>query len=86
MDDFLETLAAQLKQHEGCQLTMYYDTQHIPTIGYGHNCLEPISLEAAEQLKEGKRPGTISTYYQQVPRRAEALRQLLFSIPSQTEV
>jgi GH24 family phage-related lysozyme (muramidase) len=50
MGDLLESLTAMLKRHEGLELTMYYDSVSVPTIGYGHNLREPISLEAAHKI------------------------------------
>ncbi|MAB40271.1 MAG: lysozyme [Aequorivita sp.] len=35
-------------QHEGLRLDMYHDTVGVPTIGYGHNMMMPISKEAAK--------------------------------------
>lgn len=43
IDDFTLMVA----QHEGLRLDMYHDTVGVPTIGYGHNLLEPISERAA---------------------------------------
>ena len=40
---FLELVA----KHEGLRLEMYHDTVGVPTIGYGHNMMMPISAEAA---------------------------------------
>ena len=39
-----------IKEHEGLRLTMYDDTEGVPTIGYGHNLNRPISEEAANQI------------------------------------
>ena len=33
MGDPLESLTAMLKRHEGLELTMYYDSVSVPTIG-----------------------------------------------------
>lgn len=48
--EFRESLVAQLKRHEGLSLVMYYDSLNIPTIGYGHNLKQSISLDAASQI------------------------------------
>lgn len=45
---FLDLVA----KHEGLRLDMYHDTVGVPTIGYGHNLLQPISTEAALQILE----------------------------------
>ena len=37
-------------QHEGLRLEMYHDTVGVPTIGYGHNMMMPISAEAAKVI------------------------------------
>ncbi|MAV08375.1 MAG: lysozyme [Gammaproteobacteria bacterium] len=39
-------------KHEGLRLDMYHDTVGVPTIGYGHNLLMPISAEAAMVILE----------------------------------
>lgn len=43
----IEYFTALVAQHEGLRLDMYHDTVGVPTIGYGHNLLEPISERAA---------------------------------------
>lgn len=48
IDDFTLMVA----QHEGLRLDMYHDTVGVPTIGYGHNLLEPISERAALVILE----------------------------------
>lgn len=39
-------------KHEGLRLEMYHDTVGVPTIGYGHNMLQPISEQAAMCILE----------------------------------
>lgn len=45
---FLDLVA----KHEGLRLEMYHDTVGVPTIGYGHNMLQPISAQAAMCILE----------------------------------
>ena len=45
---FLDLVA----KHEGLRLEMYHDTVGVPTIGYGHNLMQPISTEAAMLILE----------------------------------
>jgi len=48
----INKLADMLKRHEGLRLEMYHCTAGVPTIGYGHNLLTPITEETAEQMLE----------------------------------
>jgi len=43
-------LTEMLKRHEGLRLEMYHCTAGVPTVGYGHNLLTPITEKAAEQM------------------------------------
>ncbi len=45
-----ETLEQMIERHEGCRYRYYLDSEGIPTIGIGHNLLQPISREAVEQI------------------------------------
>jgi GH24 family phage-related lysozyme (muramidase) len=58
--EFRESLIAQLKRHEGLSLVMYYDSLKVPTIGYGHNLKEPISLDAATVILHDDINGAIN--------------------------
>lgn len=49
MKDVLTSLIAS---HEGLRNDMYHDTVGVPTIGYGHNLLQPISDRAARVILE----------------------------------
>ena len=49
MKTYLTNLIAK---HEGKRLEMYQDTVGVPTIGYGHNLLTPISERAAMVILE----------------------------------
>lgn len=48
----IDYFTALVAQHEGLRLEMYHDTVGVPTIGYGHNLLEPISKRAALVILE----------------------------------
>lgn len=51
MNDLLRLkVVGALKRDEGLRLTIYQDTEGVPTIGYGHNLRTPISLEIAEAI------------------------------------
>lgn len=45
-----EEIIEMLKRHEGLRLELYHCTAGVPTVGYGHNLLTPISEEAAELI------------------------------------
>lgn len=45
-------LKARLRVSEGWRPRMYYDTVGVPTIGYGHSLLNPISPRAGEVILE----------------------------------
>ncbi len=47
-----EKFTALVAKHEGLRLDMYHDTVGVPTIGYGHNMLQPISERAALVILE----------------------------------
>lgn len=46
----IDKLTDMVAHHEGLRLTMYHDTVGVPTIGYGHNMMQPISEAAAKQI------------------------------------
>lgn len=49
----IDALRTAIKKDEECPLKMYFDTQHIPTIGWGHNLRDKlISQAAADQILE----------------------------------
>src|SRR5690554_2251827 len=46
-----DVLARRLiKAHEGFSDRLYYDSEGVPTVGWGHNCLKPWPRHVLEQL------------------------------------
>ena len=51
MNDLLRLkVLGALKRDEGLRLTIYEDTEGIPTLGFGHNLRTPISTDIAEAM------------------------------------
>lgn len=49
-NDELRDLKVRLKRNESLRRTMYFDSEGIPTIGWGHNLYQPISEKACEVI------------------------------------
>ena len=63
IEEFTKTVA----KHEGLRLDMYQDTVGVPTIGYGHNLLEPISERAALIILEDDIIKTVNELNDRMP-------------------
>lgn len=63
----IEEFAKTVAKHEGLRLDMYKDTVGVPTIGYGHNLLEPISERAALVILEDDIEKTVNELNDRMP-------------------
>lgn len=80
-------IVEQLKRHEGLRLTIYIDTEGVPTIGYGRNLESGITEGEAEALLRRDVLVAIADATEVIPRfraldrvRQQALVNMLFNL------
>ena len=80
-------IVEQLKRHEGLRLTIYIDTEGVPTIGYGRNLESGITEGEAEAMLRRDVVVAIADAVEVIPRfraldrvRQQALVNMLFNL------